>query len=216
MLRSGANLDARRQLCDTLRRFYERGWVSGTGGGICRKLRDDELLLAPSSVAKERLRPREFFVVSLRDGRVLQRPQDSSLRPSECNAVFRSILINRRAGSVVHSHALSAVLVSDLAEADDHLVIAGFEMLKGIHGGSNREVHRVPVIDNTAEEFELAGTVADVLQRAQFAPTRCVLVRDHGAYVWGEDVEEATRHPEVYHFLFEGVLERRRIREGRR
>jgi ribulose-5-phosphate 4-epimerase/fuculose-1-phosphate aldolase len=116
----------------------------------------------------------------------------------------------------VHSHALSAVLVSDLAEADDHLVIAGFEMLKGIHGGSNREVHRVPVIDNTAEEFELAGTVADVLQRAQFAPTRCVLVRDHGAYVWGEDVEEATRHAEVYHFLFEGVLERRRIREGRR
>ena len=30
-----------------------------------------------------------------------------------------------------------------------------------------------------------------------------MLVRDHGAYIWGADIWEAKRHTEVYHFLFE-------------
>jgi ribulose-5-phosphate 4-epimerase/fuculose-1-phosphate aldolase len=37
-----------------------------------------------------------------------------------------------------------------------------------------------------------------------------VLVRDHGAYIWGEDLWEAKRHAEVYHFLFEAVVARAR------
>jgi ribulose-5-phosphate 4-epimerase/fuculose-1-phosphate aldolase len=37
-----------------------------------------------------------------------------------------------------------------------------------------------------------------------------VLVRDHGAYIWGEDLWEAKRHAEVYHFLFEAIVARAR------
>ncbi len=207
---------ARRQLCLLLRSFYAKGWVSGTGGGICHRISTDELLLAPSSVPKERVRPNELFVVSLRDGRVIQRPPNSSLRPSECQAVFHAIVTQRDAGSVVHSHALSAVLAADLAHGDGQLAVEGFEMLKGIRGCSNREVHRLPVIENTLEEPELAGTVGQVLRSPAFTAAHCVLVRDHGAYIWGADVEEATRHAEVYHFLFDGVLSRMRTRERTR
>ncbi len=202
---------ARRQLCELLRSFYAKGWVSGTGGGICYRLSADELLLAPSSVPKERVRPEELFVVSLRDGRVIERPPNITLRPSECQAVFHSIVTQRDAGSVVHSHALSAVLAADLAEGNDQLAIAGFEMLKGIRDCSSRDVHRLPVIDNTPEEHELAGTVDEILRSPTFTAARCVLVRNHGAYIWGADVEEVTRHAEVYHFLFDGVIWRTRM-----
>ncbi len=210
-----SNAAARRQLRELLRVFYAKGWVAGTGGGICSRISENEFLLAPSGVHKESVRPEDFFVVSLRDGRVLRPPKDPSLRPSECNAVFRAIIKERDAGSVMHSHALSAVLAADAARGGA-LAIRGFEMLKGIRGCSNRDVHRVPVIDNTPEEPALAAAVGRVLRRTPFASAHCVLVRDHGAYLWGADVSEAKRHAEVYHFLFQGVLARRNFGRNRR
>ncbi len=203
-----SSASARRQLCELLRLFYGKGWVSGTGGGICSRISGTEFLLAPSGVHKESVRPGDFSVIRVRDGQVLRPPTDSSLRPSECNAVFCAIIKERDAGSVAHSHALSAVLAADAARGDA-LAIHGFEMLKGIRGCSNREVHRVPVIANTPEEPALAAAVGRVLRRRPFASAYCVLVRDHGAYLWGADVSETKRHAEVYHFLFEGVLARR-------
>ncbi len=201
----------REELCELLRLFYAKGWVSGTGGGICRRVSSDALLLAPSGVHKERIRPSDFFTVRIRDGSILRRPRRRNLRPSECSAVFRAIIRARDAGSVVHSHALAAVLAADSA-TDGILSISGFEMLKGIRGCSNRDVHRVPTIRNTPEEPALAAVVTRVLRRPSFESTHCVLVWDHGAYIWGADVSEAKRHAEVYHFLFEGAIARNQRR----
>lgn len=208
--------NARRELCELLREFYDKGWISGTGGGICSRIGRDELLLAPSGVHKERVRPEDFFRVSVGDGRILARPKDPSLKPSECGPIFRGIVADRGAGSVIHSHALSAVLAADLADADGSFVVQGFEMLKGIRGCSNRSVHRVPVIENTPEEPQLTEQAEEVLRSSRYEAAHCVLVRDHGAYVWGADVWEAKRHAEVYHFLFEGVVARTHRAEGRR
>lgn len=138
------------------------------------------------------------------------------MKPSECGPIFHAIIADRRAGSVMHSHALSAVLAADLADADSRLEISGFEMLKGIRGCSNREVHRVPVVDNTSEEPELTGSIARILRDPASAAAHCILVRDHGAYIWGADVWEAKRHAEVYHFLFEGVVARNKRLEEKR
>jgi methylthioribulose-1-phosphate dehydratase len=113
----------------------------------------------------------------------------------------------RMSGTLVHSHALEAVLAAD--GGADALVIAGFEMLKGIKGVGNLDRHELPVIENTPRESELVQQVADVLKNERFAAAYAILVRDHGAYIWGEDVWEAKRHAEVYHWLYRGVRERR-------
>ncbi len=210
--RSGAAI--RRELCELLRIFYAKGWISGTGGGICARLSKDELLLAPSGVHKERIRPGDFFVVRLRDGHPIHKPRDPNLRPSECDAIFRAVIRERGAGSVMHSHALPAVLAADLAIRDS-IAISGFEMLKGIRGCSNREFHQVPVVKNTVQEPALAGDISRALRQPGFASACCVLVRDHGAYIWGADIWEAKRHAEVYHFLFEGLIARKKQRQGR-
>jgi methylthioribulose-1-phosphate dehydratase len=116
----------------------------------------------------------------------------------------------RGAQSVVHSHALSAVLAGDVVrDRDDHLAIRDLEMLKGIRGIGNRDVHLVPVIRNTPREAELTDQLARVLADPRFQSSFAVIVADHGAYIWGDDIWEAKRHTEVYHFLFEAVVARR-------
>ncbi|HEX7345980.1 MAG TPA: methylthioribulose 1-phosphate dehydratase [Candidatus Limnocylindrales bacterium] len=201
----------RRLLVGLLRDFHARGWVSGTGGGICGPSEDGGLLLAPTGVHKELVQPDELFTVDPADGHVVRRPDRDDLRPSECNAIFCLTHRSRGAWSVVHSHALSAVLAGDLAadEGADHLAIRDLEMLKGIPGVTNTDIHLVPVVRNTPREPELVGALEDVFADPRFASTRAVIVRDHGAYIWGDDVMDAKRHTEVYHFLFEATVARR-------
>jgi len=196
-------------LVELLGLFYTKGWVSGTGGGICGPADGGGLLLAPTGVHKERVRADEFFTVDPRDGRVLDSPADASLRPSECSPIFCHAAREREAHSVVHSHALTTVLAGDLASGADHVEIRDLEMLKGIRGIGNDAVHLVPVIGNTRRERDLVDEFARVLADARFADTFAVIVADHGAYIWGSDVWEAKRHTEVYHYLFEALVARR-------
>ncbi|HSG05561.1 MAG TPA: class II aldolase/adducin family protein, partial [Nitrospiria bacterium] len=72
----------------------------------------------------------------------------------------------------------------------------------------NMDRHLIPVIQNTAVESRLVDQIRDVFSAPEFDKTFCILVRDHGAYIWGDDVWEAKRHAEVYHFLFEGMVAR--------
>ena len=207
--------ETRELLTELLRLFYAKGWVSGTGGGICGPADGGGLLLAPTGVHKERVRPDEFFTVDPADGRVLRSPDDASLRPSECNSIFCLAARERGARSVVHSHGLSAVIAGDLAGDADHVEIRGLEMLKGIRGVANRDTHLVPVIRNTPREGELVEQLSGVLADPRFEKTFAVLVADHGAYIWGDDIWEAKRHTEVYHFLFDAAVARRDRREER-
>ena len=211
---SGASLTeqaTRELLVELLRDFHARGWVSGTGGGICGPADDGGLLLAPTGVHKERVRPDEFFTIDPGDGRVLSSPANEALRPSECNSIFCLTHRRRGAWSVVHSHGLSAILGGDVAgdAGDDHLVIRDLEMLKGLPGVSNEDVHLVPVIRNTPREPELVEQLTAVFSDPRFESAYAVIVRDHGAYIWGDDVWAAKRHTEVYHFLFEATVARR-------
>jgi methylthioribulose-1-phosphate dehydratase len=196
-------------LVELLRSFYAKGWVSGTGGGISGPADGGGLLLAPTAVHKERVRPDEFFTVDATDGHVISAPADPALRPSECNSIFCLAVRERGAGSVVHSHGLSAVLAGDLAGDDDHVEFRDLEMLKGIRGLGNRDVHLLPVIRNTPFEGELVEQLKAVLADPRFETAFAVIVADHGAYIWGEDVWVAKRHTEVYHFLFEAAVARR-------
>lgn len=206
-----AGAETRTLICEMLALFYDKGWVAGTGGGICAAMPGGAMLMAPSGVHKERVAPDDLFVVD-RQGAVVQAPVRPGLRLTECQTIFSALAERRGAGSVMHSHALSAVLAGDLAEGADRLVIEHLEMLKGIRGCTNADRHAVPVVDNTAREPELVGRIVGAVDHPEFASAACVLVRHHGAYIWGADLWEAKRHAEVYHFLFDAVL----ARKGRR
>lgn len=196
----------RQMLCTLLRFFYAKDWVSGTGGGISATREDGMLLVAPTGVHKELVEPGDFFAIDPQTCGVVEAAGNTALKPSECSPIFAAIVRTRGAGSVVHSHALSAVLAADLAKHGS-LAIQNLEMLKGIRNTSNTAIHKVSVIDNTEREADLTGAVESALKDNDEA--FAILVKDHGAYIWGADVWEAKRHTEVYHFLFEATVQRR-------
>src|ERR1700737_3443314 len=172
-------------VCDLARQFYDLGWVGGTGGGIC--IREGEhVIVAPSGVQKERMSPEQMFTLSL-DGTVVERPADPELRPSECSSLFLTAVRLRDAGAVIHSHSIHAVIASLLFESE--FVISELEMIKGIEGMSYRDRLVVPIIENTARECDLTESLEAAI--VAYPKTRAVLVRRHGAYVWGRDWMQA-------------------------
>jgi methylthioribulose-1-phosphate dehydratase len=194
----------RELICDLARSFYDLGWVSGTGGGIC--VRDgDRVIVAPSGVQKERMRPEQMFAVAL-DGAVLSRPDDAALRPSECSALFLKAINLRGAGAVIHSHSIHAVMATLLFDAE--FSVSHLEMIKGIRGHAYGDRLVVPIIENTARECDLADALEEAI--VAYPQTHAVLVRRHGAYIWGADWVAAKTHAECYDYLFRAAVEMRR------
>jgi methylthioribulose-1-phosphate dehydratase len=192
-------------ICDLAQAFYHLGWASGTGGGICIRT-GDRVVMAPSGVQKERLRPEELFTIGL-DGSVLERPADPALRPSECSSLFLKAINLRGAGAVIHSHSIHAMLVTLLFETE--FTISHLEMIKGIQGMGYHDRLVVPIIDNTARECDLADALEEAI--LAYPQTHAVLVRRHGVYIWGDDWVSAKTQAECYDYLFRAAIEMRRL-----
>ena len=78
-------------------------------------------------------------------------------------------------------------------------------MIKGISGYGYLDVLKIPIIENTSWEHELADSLGEAISKNP--KTIAVLVRNHGIYVWGNTWEEAKRHSECLHYLFELTIE---------
>lgn len=198
--------EAKDLLCELGRRFYALGWVSGTGGGISLRF-GERVLMAASGVQKEALDHESIFELDLQ-GRVLKAPPEAyGLRCSACRPLFLAAMRLRGAGAVIHSHSLNALLITLVH--DEAFRVTHLEMMKGLRGVGYHDAHAVPIIENTAHEEDLAGSLERAIEEHPLA--HAVLVRRHGLYVWGEDWREAKRHAESYDYLFEVALEMRRL-----
>ena len=79
-----------------------------------------------------------------------------------------------------------------------------------LNRGSAKTASRSRTSSGSRGVFRMTGTRwVSVFADPRFSAARAVVVRDHGAYIWGDDVLEAKRHTEVYHFLFEATVARR-------
>lgn len=82
-------------------------------------------------------------------------------------------------------------------------------MIKGISGYGYFDTLRIPIIENTAWEHELADSLGEAIAKN---PKACaVLVRRHGMYVWGSTWEEAKRHGECLHYLFDIAIRMKQL-----
>ena len=198
-------MDAASLVCDLARQFYDLGWVTGTGGGIC--IREGErVFVAPSGVQKERMTADQMFTLSI-DGTVIDRPADPALRPSDCTPLFMAAIRLRGAGAVIHSHSIHAVIATLLF--DREFDISDLEMIKGIEGMQYHDRLVVPIIENTVKECDLASSLEAAIRA--YPQTKAVLVRRHGFYSWGRDWVQAKTQAECYDYLFRAAAELRRI-----
>jgi methylthioribulose 1-phosphate dehydratase/enolase-phosphatase E1 len=161
--------------------------------------------MTPSGVQKERIQPEDIFVLDVH-GTMLSVPsrKPGTLRApklSECSPLFLVAFRHRKAGAVLHSHDMSCNLVSAMCEGRSEWRIRKQEMIKGIVGHGYLDELVIPIIENTPYEHELTASLEDAVLR--YPKAVGVLVRHHGVYVWGGSWEEAKRHGECLHYLFE-------------
>lgn len=189
-------LTERQKICELCRLFWQIGWASGTGGGIAIRV-GETILMAPSGVEKENIEPADIFELD-RQGHVVRAP-DRPFKLTACAPLFMAAFTHRQAGAVLHSHSLHVVLASMTVPAGEPLRLTRLEMLKGLQGVGYFDTHEIPVIDNTAQEHQLADRMeAAVLA---FPLANAVIVRNHGVYIWGRDVVHAKTQAECIDWL---------------
>ncbi|KAK7540631.1 Methylthioribulose-1-phosphate dehydratase [Phyllosticta citribraziliensis] len=204
-------------ICELCRKFYTLGWVTGTGGGTSIR-HHDHIYIAPSGVQKELMAPSDMFVMDFNSRDYLRRP--TSLKPSACTPLFLAAFTKRGAGCCIHTHSQWAVLVTLLVErdfgADACFEIEMIEQIKGIPKGYGKQGYlgyfdklRIPIIENTAHEEDLAETLEQAMEN--YPDTYAVLVRRHGIYVWGDNVQKAKTQCESLDYIFQLAVEMKKL-----
>jgi methylthioribulose-1-phosphate dehydratase len=186
------------------RRMDERRWVPATAGNLSIRLDVDRVAITRGGVRKGRLTPDDIIVVDL-DGRPLStwgRPSAETVMHCQLYRTFPHV------GAVVHGHSVAATVLS-MADTGPSLALAGYEMLKAF--GTNAAHHDsldVPMVDNEQDTALLTAVVAPLLPSARAG----YLIRGHGTYVWGPDMDTALARFEVLEFLLECELARRGLK----
>lgn len=197
-------------LRDAGRLFHARGWSVGTSSNYSVVVGREplELLITASGKDKGRLGRGDFVRVDQRG-----MPVPAHQPKSSAETLLHVVAAEERpdVGAVLHTHSVWGTLLSDLFFADGGFAIAGYEMLKGLEGIHTHDCSVwVPIFDNTQDIPALVAQVRACFRSAdaQRGLTHGYLIRRHGLYTWGRDLQEARRHIEIFEFLFECVARR--------
>jgi methylthioribulose-1-phosphate dehydratase len=199
---------AAQQIIDAGRWIDAQGWCPATGGNFSVRLGPERALITASGCHKGYLSADQLLQVDL-DGQ----PHESLLKPSaETLLHTRLYELDNRIGAVLHTHSVASTVLSRL-EPGQWLTISGYEMQKSLSGNHTHDASiRIAILDNAQDMQALA---AELSQRWQPEPLQWgFLVRGHGLYTWGHDMNEARRHLEGLEFLFACELEMRRLSAG--
>lgn len=191
--------------------FYARGWTLGTSGNFSAVVNTEPLALAITSSGADKgsLSIEQILLID-ENARVIE----GGFKPSAETHLHIRIVREIGAGAVLHTHSVWSTTLSDVHATDGGLSIEGYEMLKGLVGIQTHE-HKewLPIIENSQDILALAETVSNTIR--QHPTTHGFLLRRHGLYTWGRNLDEARRHVEILEFLLEVTGRKRLLIEGR-
>jgi methylthioribulose-1-phosphate dehydratase len=192
--------DAAARLVETGRRLDARGWAPATAGNYSARLDDGSFAVTVSGWHKGRLTIEGIMRVD-GEGKAL-----TVGRPSAETALHLAIYrLFPDVNAVLHGHSPEAVGLSRAAEGQSEWVFRGHEMLKAFPGNATHEAEvRLPIVDNSQDMAEIDAAVAPWLLEAGAAPA--YLIRSHGLYAWGKDLDEAERVLEATEWLIAAEL----------
>ena len=193
------------ELCRAAAEIGAAGWCQGTSGNFSSVLGREplRLLITPSGATKYRLSPEDLVVVD-GDGRAVA---GETGRPSAETGLHCRIARLTGAGSVLHTHSVPGTLLGEHFRGAGGFRITGYEMLKGLEGIDRHEAEVfVPVLPNSQDIPRLCRGLESV--HREHPRLRGFLLAAHGLYTWGQDLDQARRHLEVFEFLFECLARR--------
>ncbi len=192
--------------------FWQRGWSVGTSSNYSVVLSREplELLVTASGKDKGRLTRGDFVRIGP-GGKPLGEGQPKSSAETLLHVIAAA---QPEVGAVLHTHSIWSTLLSDLFHPQGGFEISGYEMLKGLEGVTTHDhTSWVEIFDNTQDIPALAEQVRERINDAADPLQHGYLIRKHGLYTWGRDLDEARRHVEIFEFLFECVARRMMLSE---
>jgi methylthioribulose-1-phosphate dehydratase len=195
------------------RRLDARGLAPATSGNYSVRLGDGRIAVTVSGRHKGRLTRDDVMLVDA-EGVALE-----GKKPSAETALHTVIYrLYPRVNAILHVHSVPVVALTRHLPGAAEIVLQGYEMLKAFPGITTHEITvGIPIFENSQDIAALAREVAeDTHQRLRGAMTRApaYLIRGHGAYGWGESLEEAERVIEGLEHLLSCEIEAIRLRAG--
>jgi L-ribulose-5-phosphate 4-epimerase len=178
--------ELKQQVCEANRELAAHGLVTLTWGNVSG-LSDDRSLLVikPSGVKYDQLRPEQMVVVNVQTGEVVE----SSLKPSSDTPTHRWLYREfAGVGGVVHTHSPKATA---FAQAGVEIPCLGTTHADHFYGPV--PLTRLLTEAELAEAYELNTGRVIVERFAKLDPLAmpAVLVPGHAPFAWGRDVRQA-------------------------
>lgn len=205
MLHSDENLSsfklmsAQIELAQTIKYLHNMGLAPATAGNFSLTLSHDpiRLLMSPTGADKGSLAPEDLIEIGSNGEKLA-----GNGNPSAETLLHLTVVEERGAGSVLHTHSRWNTILSRRYLAERGLVISGLEVLKALSGVKTHQHEEfVPILDNSQEMKPLSDELREVLQSNPNC--HAFLLAGHGMYTWGKDLSEARRHVEAFEFLFD-------------
>jgi len=188
-------LEKARKIVEAGRELHSRGWVPATSGNISAKVSDGYIAITSSGKHKGKLRVEDILLVDM-DGKPV-----GGGKPSAETLLHVSIYkLFPETGAVVHTHSPNATVISMILE--DRVELEDYELLKAFPEIKTHETKiSIPVFPNDQNIPRLARRIEEYFKEGNKAFG--FLIKGHGLYAWGRNMEEALIHTEAFEFLFE-------------
>jgi methylthioribulose-1-phosphate dehydratase len=179
----------------------DRGWCPATGGNFSVRLESNLCAITASGVNKAQLKVTDFLLVELSG-----KTASDSRKPSAETLLHTTLYsLDSAIRAVLHIHTVPSTVLSNYFIDRDALIISGYEMQKALTGVTTHESSvRLPIIDNHQDMNYLSAVLKQRWGQEQF--DRGFILRGHGLYVWGNNLQEAKRHLEAIEFLLDCQL----------
>ena len=188
--------ELKKQVCEANKKLFASGLVIETFGNVSGVDRaGGHMVIKPSGVPYEHLKPKDMIVVSVQTGRAVEGELKGSSDTPTHLELYRAF---KDVAGVAHTHSLHATA---WAQAGKDIPVLGTTHADYFHGP-------VPCTrDLTAEEvrgdYEAVTGKVIVERFADLDPTHFpgALVAAHGPFAWGASADEAVHHAVVLEYL---------------
>jgi len=201
--------ELKKQVCEANLELVRSGLVIQTFGNASAIDRaGGHVVIKPSGVAYDGMRPSHMVIVSLATGKVVE----GNLRPSSDTpthlVLYRAF---RQIGGIVHTHSLYAAA---WAQARREIPALGTTHADYFHG--QVPCTRLMTAAEIRSDYETNTGHVIVERFGRLDPSSFpgVLVASHGPFAWGESVADAVHHAVVLEYLARLASETVRLNPG--
>ena len=195
------DLSPRAALVQIARDFHARGWMLGTAGNLSAREDVGHFWITASGVPKGRLEENEFLLVRIADGAVVESARPGNRPPAETAIHAALYRLFPEARACLHGHSVEAALVSRRAPKKAAAVrLPPIEMVKGFDIWEQDPKVELALFANTLDVAKIAAEIARRFAR-RLPRLSALLVRGHGATVWGASLQQAYNRFECLEFI---------------